>query len=400
MSKRVVLEASHAVAEAVRMADVDLIAAYPITPQTHIPERLAEMVADGDLDAAYVPVESEHSAMSTVLGSAAVGARSFTTTAGQGLELMHEAVYVASSHRYPIVMAVCNRALSSPISIWCDHSDVMSCRDTSWIQVFCLNNQESFDMTIWAFRVAEDPDVMFPVMVNLDGFTLSHVTEPLELPEQADVDKYIPKYDYRLALKPESPYSHGCFGLPEIYTEVKVSQEIALRASRPTIDKGWKEMSAMFGRSYKAIETYKCEGAKTLIVTMGSLGETARMVVDQKREQGEAVGHLNIRLWRPFPFADFREAVKGIDTLVVLDRAISYGGPGGPVASELRSALYNVENRPKVVGFIGGLGGREVDAEAFAYMIDRGNEIAKNGSDDLYEPILVRGLDSGTGVRG
>jgi len=400
MSKRVVLEASHAVAEAVKMADVDLIAAYPITPQTHIPERLAEMVADGDLDAAYVPVESEHSAMSAVLGAAAVGARSFTTTAGQGLELMHEAVYVASSHRYPIVMAVCNRALSSPISIWCDHSDIMSCRDTSWIQVFCLNNQESFDMTIWAFRVAEDPDVMFPIMVNLDGFTLSHVTEPLELPDQADVDKYIPKYNYRLALKPEAPSSHGCFGLPEIYTEVKLAQEFALRASRPIIDKGWEEMSAMFGRSYKAIETYKGEGAKTLVVTMGSLGETAKMVVDQKREQGEAVGHLNIRLWRPFPFADFRDAVKGVETLVVLDRAISFGGPGGPVASELRSALYDVENKPKIVGFIGGLGGREIDAETFAYMIDRGNEIAKSGSDYLYEPILVRGLDTGTGVRG
>lgn len=400
MSKRVVLEASHAVAEAVKMADVDLVAAYPITPQTHIPERLAEMVAEGELDAAYVPVESEHSAMSCVLGSAAVGARSFTTTAGQGLELMHEALYIAASHRYPIVMAVCNRALSAPINIWCDHSDVMACRDTGWIQVFCQNNQESFDMTLWAFRVAEDARVHFPVMVNLDGFILSHVTEPLLLPEQAEVNRYLPAYRYRLALNPDAPTSHGCFGLPEIYTEVKVAQEIALRESRTVLDKGWKEFADIFGRQYSAIELYRGEEAETLLVTMGSLGETAKMVVDDRRAGGEKVGHLNIRLWRPFPFADFRDAVKGAKTLVVLDRCFSFGGPGGPVASELRSALYDAPGRPRVVSFIGGIGGREVDAEAFGYMIDRGNELAGKDSDVLYEPLLVRGMATGTGVRG
>ncbi len=400
MSKRVVLEASHAVAEAVKMADVDLVAAYPITPQTHIPERLAEMVAEGDLDAAYVPVESEHSAMSCVLGAAAVGARSFTTTAGQGLELMHEALYIASSHRYPIVMAVCNRALSAPINIWCDHSDIMACRDTGWIQVFCQNNQESFDMTLWAFRVAEDAAVHFPVMVNLDGFILSHVTEPLLLPEQEEVDRYLPAFKYRLALDPDAPTSHGCFGLPEIYTEVKMAQEMALRESRKVLDQGWKEFAGIFGREYKAIEVYRGEGAATLLVTMGSLGETAKMVVDEKRAKGEKVGHLNIRLWRPFPFADFLNAVKGVKTLAVLDRCFSFGGPGGPVASELKSALYDVVRRPKVVSFIGGIGGREVDSDAFAYMIDRSKELSAKGTDVLYEPLLVRGLATGTGVRG
>jgi pyruvate ferredoxin oxidoreductase alpha subunit len=400
MSKRVVLEASHAVAEAVKMADVDVVAAYPITPQTHIPERLAEMVADGELDAAYIPVESEHSAMSCVLGSAAVGARSFTTTAAQGLELMHEAVYIASSHRYPIVMAICNRALSAPISIWCDHSDAMSCRDVGWISVFCQNNQEAFDMTAWAFRVGEDPDVMFPVMVNLDGFTLSHVTEPLLLPDQKDVDRFIPKYNYRLALNPDSPTSHGGFGLPDIYSEVKYAQEVALRNSMPVLEKGWKEFADIFGRSYNAIETYKAEGAETLIVTMGSLGETAKMVVDSMREDGVAVGHLNIRLWRPFPFAAFREAVKGIKSLAVLDRAYSFGGPGGPVASELKAALYDCEDRPKVMSFIGGLGGREVDTPVFEYMVKRTMEVARTGTDLLCEPLEVRGLEQGSGVRG
>jgi pyruvate ferredoxin oxidoreductase alpha subunit len=400
MSERVVLEASHAVAEAVKMADVDCIAAYPITPQTHIPERLAEMVADGDLDAAYIPVESEHSAMSAVLGSAAVGARSFTTTAAQGLALMLEAVYIASSHRYPIVMAVCNRALSAPISIWCDHSDAMMARDVGWIQVFCQNNQEAYDMSLWAFRIAEDKDVMLPVMVHLDGFTLSHVTEPLFLPSQRDVNSYLPKYSYRLALRPEEPTSHGGFGLPEIYTEVKYAQEVALRESRTTIDKSWDEYEKTFGRRYAALEGYKTEGADTLILTMGSLGETAQMVVDKKRADGVAVGHLNLRLWRPFPFADLEKAVKGVKTLIVLDRAFSFGGPGGPVASEIRSALYDVKDRPRVVGFIGALGGRDLDTGTFEYMIDRGQEIAAKGTDCLYEPLLVRGLEAGTVVRG
>ncbi len=400
MSERVVLEASHAVAEAVKMADVDCIAAYPITPQTHIPERLAEMVANGELDAAYIPVESEHSAMSAVLGSAAVGARSFTTTAAQGLALMLEAVYIASSHRYPIVMAVCNRALSAPISIWCDHSDAMMSRDVGWIQVFCQNNQEAFDMSLWGFRVGEDKDVMFPVMVHLDGFTLSHVTEPLFLPSQRDVKEFLPKYEYPLALRPEAPTSHGGFGLPDIYTEVKYAQESALRNSRTVIDKAWKEYADIFGRRYSALEGYKNDGADTLILTMGSFGEPAQMVVDKKREEGVAVGHLNLRLWRPFPFADLREAVKGVKTLIVLDRAISFGGPGGPVASEVRNALYSMEDRPRIVSFIGALGGRDLDAGAFEYMIDRGQEIADKDVDCLYEPLLVRGLETGTVVRG
>jgi len=232
MSKRVALEASHAVAEAVKMADADVIAAYPITPQTHIPERLAEMVANGELKASYIPVESEHSALSASLGASSVGARAFTTTAGQGLELMHEVVYVVSSMRYPVVMVICNRALSAPLSVWGDHSDVMSCRDTGWIQVFCENNQEAFDLTLWAFRVGEDPKVLFPVMVNLDGFTLSHVTEPVLLPEQSEVDRFLPKLEYPFALDPDRPMTHGAFGPPDIYSEAKIAQEVAFRITR------------------------------------------------------------------------------------------------------------------------------------------------------------------------
>jgi pyruvate ferredoxin oxidoreductase alpha subunit len=389
MSRRVALEASHAVAEAAKMADVDVIAAYPITPQTHIPERLAEMVADGELSAAYIPVESEHSAMSTCLGAAAVGARTFTATAGQGLELMHEVVYVASSMRYPVVMAVCNRALSAPLSVWGDHSDAMAVRDTGWIQVFCQNGQEAFDLTLWAFRVGEDPKVLFPVMVHLDGFTLSHVTEPVILPEQSEVDRFLPRFQYPFALNPDKPMTHGAFGPPEIYSETKLAQEVAFRNSKKVILRGWKEFGDIFGRHYHPVEEYKTENAETLLLTMGAFTETAKIVIDARRDKGEAIGLISLRLWRPFPFEEFRRTVKGAQLLIVFDRCISFG-LGGPVFSEVRSALYDEEPRPKVVGIIGGLGGRDMSEENFDYVINRGREIAKKGSDRILETVGIR----------
>ena len=398
MSKRVGLEASHAAAEAARMADVDVIAAYPITPQTHIPERLAEMVADGELEAAYIPVESEHSALSACLGSAAVGARTFTATAGQGLELMHEVVYVASSMRYPIVMTVCNRALSAPLSVWGDHSDAMAVRDTGWIQVFCQNNQEAFDLTLWAFRVGEDPGVLLPVMIHFDGFSLSHVTEPVFLPEQEEVDKFLPRFQYPFALDPDKPMTHGAFGPPDIYSETKAAQEVALRKSKEVILQGWREFGDVFGRYYEPVESYGTEGARLLLLTMGSFSETAKAAVDTRKSKGESVGLINLRLWRPFPFSELRRAVKDAETLVVFDRCISFGGPGGPVSSEVRSALYNEKKRPVVVSFVGGLGGRDVSVKDFEYVIERGREVARKGSKELFEMVGVRGQV--TGIRG
>ena len=390
MAKRVGMEGSLAISEAVKLANTDVVAAYPITPQTHIVESLAEMVANGELDAEYIPVESEHSAMSACLGSSAVGARTFTATAGQGLELMHEVLYVASSMRLPIVMAVANRALSSPLSVWGDHSDVMAARDCGWIQVFAENAQEAHDLVLWAYRVGEDPDVLFPVMVNIDGFNLSHVTEPILLTEKADVDKYLPVNKYPLPLHPDKPVTMGAFGPPFIYTEAKKAQEVAFLNTPKTILKGWEEFAKIFGRSYHPIETYKADDAETLLLTMGSLSETASLAVDNMREQGKKVGLVKIRLWRPFPFEEFRKTVKNANVLVVLDRCLSFGGPGGPVASEVRSALYDQANRPKVVSLIGGLGGRDVTPQNFEYMVDRGLEIAEKGSDSEYEMIGVR----------
>jgi pyruvate ferredoxin oxidoreductase alpha subunit len=398
MSKRVGLEASHAAAEAARMADVDVIAAYPITPQTHIPERLAEMVADGELNAAYIPVESEHSALSACLGAVAVGARTLTATAGQGLELMHEVVYVASSMRYPVVMTICNRALSAPLSVWGDHSDAMAVRDTGWIQVFCQNNQEAFDMTLWAFRVGEDPKVLFPVMVHFDGFHLSHVTEPVILPEQKEVDRFLPRFQYPFALNPDKPMTHGAFGPPDIYAETKVAQEVAFRKSKDVIIQGFKEFGDIFGRYYHPVELYKTEGARTLLLTMGSFSETAKIAIDTRKNKGESVGLINLRLWRPFPFEELRQAVKDAETLIVFDRCISFGGPGGPVCSEVRSALYNEKERPRIVSLVGGLGGRDMSVKDFEYVIDRGREIAEKGSEELFETVGIRGKV--IGIRG
>jgi pyruvate ferredoxin oxidoreductase alpha subunit len=389
VATRTGMEVSLAVSETVKLANADVIAAYPITPQTHIVEHLADLVAQGELNAEYIPVESEHSAMSACLGSSAAGARTFTATAGQGLELMHEVVYVASAMRLPIVMAVANRALSSPLSVWGDHSDVMAVRDTGWIQIFVENGQEAIDNTLCAFRMAEDRRVLLPVMVHLDGFHLSHMVEPVLLPDQAEVDAFLPKNNYPLPLDPAKPVSMGDFAPPIIFTEVKWAQEINLEASKKVILEVWQEFGNKFGRHYKPVECYRCEDCDTLLMTMGSFSETAMMAVDKMREAGKKVGLFRIRLWRPFPYEELRQAVKNAKTLVVLDRAISMG-QGGPVASEIKSALYPLDKKPKVVSIVAGLGGRDISPSDFEAIINRGIEIAKSGSKREFEIFGVR----------
>jgi len=384
------MEGSLAIAEAVRLADADVVAAYPITPQTHIVERLAEMVANGELDAEYIPVESEHSAMSACLGSSAAGARTFTATAGQGLELMHEVVYVASSMRLPIVMSVANRALSAPLSVWGDHSDAMAVRDTAWIQVFAENGQQAHDLVVCAFRIAEDPRVLFPVMVHLDGFHLSHVVEPFVMLEKEQVDAFLPKYRHPFALDPGNPVTMGAFGPPAVYTETKKSQDVAFNATRPVILEAWKKFGEMTGRHYRPVEPYRVEDADTLLLTMGSFSETAMVAIDEMRDKGDSVGLLRLRLWRPFPFDELLQALKGVKTLIVLDRCISFGGPPGPVCSEIKAALYAQSDRPRIVGFIGGLGGRDIAVQEFIYIVNRGMELAQAGREEVTEIIGVR----------
>jgi pyruvate ferredoxin oxidoreductase alpha subunit len=390
MAKRVGIETSVAISDAAAACDVDVIAAYPITPQTHIVEHLADLVANGELDAEYIPVESEHSAMSACLGSVAAGARTFTATAGQGLELMHEVLFVASAMRLPVIMAVTNRAVSSPLSVWGDHSDVMSARDVGWIQIFVENGQEAVDNTICAFRMGEDPDVLLPVMINLDGFHLSHMIEPIIMPEKEEVASFLPPFNYPLPLHPDKPVAMGDFAPPFIFTEAKWAQEVNLRNSYEHIVKVWQEFGEQFGRYYQPVEQYRTEGADTILLTMGSYSETAMTAIDELREKGKNVGLLRIRLWRPFPFSDLKNALKGVKTLIVLDRAISTGGPGGPVASEIKAALYNEADKPVVVSFVGGLGGRDITRENFEEMILRGQEIAEKGCPEEFEIFGVR----------
>ncbi len=390
MAKRVGIEVSMAVAEAAKLANVDVIAAYPITPQTHIVEHLAELVADGELDAAYIPVESEHSAMSACVGASAAGARTFTATAGQGLELMHEVLYIASSMRLPVVMAVANRALSAPLSVWGDHSDAMAVRDTGWIQIFAENGQGALDNVRCGFRIAEDHNVLLPVMVHLDGFHLTHMIEPIIIPEQNEVDRFLPQHQYPLPLDPAKPVSMGTFAPPVIYTETKKAQEVNLRAAKEAVIKHWNDFANFFGRQYQPVECYQSKKAKALLLTLGSFSETAMAAIDKMREEGKDVGLIRLRLWRPFPFEEIRQAVKDAEVLIVLDRALSFGGPGGPVCSEVRSALYNEKRKPKVISFVGGLGGRDISVAGFEEIVSRGIEIARSGSEHEFEMFGVR----------
>ena len=390
MGKRVGLEVSFAASEAVRLANGDVIAAYPITPQTHIVERLSEFVNNGELDAEFVPVESEHSAMSVCTGASAAGARTFTCTSSQGLILMSEIVYCAAAMRLPVVMVLANRSLSNPISIWNDHTDVMSIRDCGWIQYFAENGQDVFDHVLISYRVGEDSSVMLPVIVNMDGFNLSHVIEPVVLEDQGTVDTFLPPYKASVVLDPAHPVTMGAIVLPTCYTETKKAQDEAVKASMPTILKAWQEWGDLTGRYYHPIEEYRTEGAEVLLVTMGGIGETAMWAVDQMREKGRPVGLLKIRLWRPFPFRDFREAASKAKILVVVDRAVSYGGPGGPVASELRSALYGEPERPLVVNFIAGLASRDVAPFDFIEMVDKAERAYDKGMETEYEIFGAR----------
>jgi len=386
MAKRVGMEVSIAAAEAVKQANTDIVAAYPITPQTHIVEHLSELVNNGELDAEFIPVESEHSAMSVCAGGAAVGARTFTCTSSQGLILMSEIVYAASSLRLPMLMILANRSLNSPLSIWNDHSDVMAIRDCGWIQVFADNGQEVYDHVFVGYRVAEDRNVLTPFIVNLDGFILTHVIEPIEMIEQEVVDRYLPPYQPLHRLHPDRPVTMGCFGPPILFTEAKKAQDEAMNKTMPHILQAWQEFGDLTGRYYHPVETHETEGAKIIVVTQGALGETASVGIEHMREHNEAVGLVKIRLWRPFPFDEFRKAVKGAELVVVMDRAISYGGPGGPLAGEVRAALYPEESHPRVVNFIIGLGGRDVSPGDFVEMIQQ----AKVKPGEWYEIHGVR----------
>lgn len=388
MSKRIGLEVSLAVAEAIKMAKVDVVSAYPITPQTHIVEELSVHVANGDLDAEFIPVESEHSAMSAAVGASAAGSRVYTATSSQGLALMHEILFIASAMRLPIVMTVANRSLSGPISIWNDHSDIMAERDIGWVQLFVEDGQEAFELTTAAFKIGEDHRVLLPVAVNMDGFILTHMIEPIEFPEQQVVDDFLPDYEPAIKLDPANPATFGPVGVPEVYLEAKKACEQALVDSKAVVKEVLDDMNKTFGRSYDLVETNGKQGADTLFVTMGSLGESVMTAIDRMNEAGKDVGQVRIRLWRPFPEEEFIAACKGAKRLIVIDRAMSPGSGCGPVAQELKGVFYGRDDAPEIVNVIAGIGGRDVPVNDFARMF----EMAENG--ELEKTYTLWGLDS------
>jgi pyruvate ferredoxin oxidoreductase alpha subunit len=391
MGQRVGMEVSIAVSHAVQLARVEAIAAYPITPQTHIVEHLSSLVANGELEAEFVNVESEHSAMSASVGSAATGARTYTATSSQGLALMHEILFIASGLRLPIVMSVANRALSAPLNIWNDHGDIMAEKDIGWIQVFVENGQEAFDHTIMAFKIAENHQVLLPTLINLDGFILTHVVEPLEMLSQETVDKFLPPLVPYHKLDHKKPVTMGAFAMPELYAETKMAHQVALTNSYQPILEVWREWGELTGRDYHPVEHYRTEGAKVLLLIMGSLAEVAEVAVDEMRDAGQAVGLIKPRLWRPFPFQDLRQALAGAELVIVCDRAMSLGGAANPVMAEVRSALYPLAKKPPVLGYAVGLGGRDVQPQAFKDLVAHALREIKQGPSEEYYMVGVRG---------
>ncbi len=359
------IEVSIAASIAAQLARVEVVAAYPITPQTHIVEHLSELVANGELDAAYINVESEHSAMSACCGSSAAGARTFTSTSSQGMELMHEILFIASAMRLPIVMASVNRALSAPLSIWGDHSDVMAARDTGWIMLFCENGQEVVDSIIMAFKIAEDRRVLLPVMVNLDGFSLSHVIEPIDFPSQEEVDAFLPPYSPLYTLHPDKPVTMGAYGMPELYTESKYAQEMALIHSKDVIAEIMDDYGKRFGRNYRIVETYNTDKADTVFVALGAIGENIKTAIDAMKERGKEVGLLQLRVFRPFPYEEVKSAIQDKKRVAVIERVMPAGASNGPLFNEFASLVHTCGLDVSLKNYIVGLGGRDVLPEDF-----------------------------------
>ena len=353
---------NEAAAEAMRQINPDVVAAYPITPQTEVVQIYAQFVADGKADSEFVTVESEHSAMSAVIGSAAAGARTMTATSSQGFALMWEVVYVAASYRLPVVMTVVNRALSGPINIHCDHSDTMGGRDTGWIQLYGENHQEAYDNLIQGVRIAEHMDVRTPVMSMYDGYVISGAIGPLQMLTDQEVQDFIgPFRATNPLLNMKNPVTVGPFdGLHGWYFEHKVAQNRALARSLEVIQDVAAEYAELSGRKYGLLDPYRMDDAEIAIVVVGSTAGTTRIVVDKLREQGVKAGMIRVRVFRPFPTDAYAEILGKCKVIGVMDRADSFGAQGGPIFLEIRSALYDLERRPQIVPFIYGLGGRDI----------------------------------------
>lgn len=361
------LEGSFAMAQAAKLCRPGVIAAYPITPQTHIVENLSQFIADGELDAKSVNVESEHSAASCVLGSQAAGVRSFTCSSSQGLILMSEVLFCIAGMRLPVMLICANRALSAPINIWNDQQDSIAVRDAGWIQLYAENNQEAVDLIIASHKIAEDPKVMLPAMVCVDGFILTHGMEVVDIPEQKEVDEFLPSYNPPYKLDPKNPMSFGLLGTPDVYQETRYAIQKTMGDVLEMIPAVGKEYQDKFGReNLRLIEEYKTDDAETVLIAMGSVCGTVKDVIDSQREQGKKVGLLKIVSYRPFPKQAIKKALDSAKNIGVIDKDISLGSDGA-LYSEVKSVISSDK---KISGFIAGLGGRDIKAKTIAEIID------------------------------
>lgn len=372
------IEGSLAVADAVRMCRPDVVSAYPITPQTHIVENLAEMVANCTLDAEYITVESEFSALSACLGAVAAGSRAYSATTSQGLALMFEVCFNLAGMRLPMVMTITNRAMSAPLSIWNDQQDSISLRDSGWLQFYAEDNQEAADLHYLAYKVSEDHKILLPAMVCFDGFILSHTYEPVDMPTDEEVDAYLPKFNPYQRLDAKDPISFGMFAFPDYYMEFRYAIDQALQQSKEKIRDAGKEFKEKFGRDYSAlVDGYRLEDAETVLVAMGSLCGTVKDAIDEMRGAGKMVGLLRIRTYRPFPGEEVAAALKGAKRVAVLDKNISLGSKGA-VGLEVKDVLYG--SGISVFDYIVGLGGRDMRKRD----IERIVTLAEKGEGDLF----------------
>ncbi|MBU4373533.1 MAG: pyruvate ferredoxin oxidoreductase [Euryarchaeota archaeon] len=353
-----VITGDHAVAIGAKLCRVDVVPAYPITPQTLIIEHIADFVSDGEMDAKFLTMESEHSVMSAAAAASAAGARVFTATSSQGLAFMHEMLYATAPLRLPVVMVNANRTLGGPPGIWCEHNDSMGARDSGWLQVYVEDNQEALDMVIQSYRIAEDKRVLLPIMPCIDGFVLTHTVEPVEVPQQRDVDSFLPSYNPDVTLDPARPAMIGTFMPAEYIMEMRRQTVGAVESAKQVIEEINDGFAKVFGRNYGGmIDTYQMEDAEVALLTMGTVTSTAREIVDEFRRTGKKVGLVKLRFFRPFPSEELREILSDVSAVGVVDRSISYHG-GGPVFNEVRSALYGATI--PVVNHLAGLGGRDV----------------------------------------
>jgi pyruvate ferredoxin oxidoreductase alpha subunit len=392
-SVREKLSGNEAIATALRQINPDVVAAYPITPSTEVVHYFSEYVANGLVNTEFVAVESEHSAMSACIGAQAAGARSATITSACGLALMWELLYVASGHRLPVTLAVINRALSGPININNDHSDSMGARDSGWIQLYSENNQEAYDNYIMSLRIGEHKDVLLPVMTCQDGFITSHAIENIELMEDADVQKFVGKYTPDRHLIDGKPMSVGPYDTVMYYFEHQYQRAQAMIGAKKVVLDVFKEFGELTGRKYGLFEEYQMADAERAIVVLNSSAGTAKFVCDKLRAKGEKVGVLKLRLFRPFPMEEIAKALSHVKAVAVMDKADCFSAVGGPVFADVRSACYDLANRPLMINYIYGLGGRDVTTENFEHVYESLSEVLKTGkADNFYRHVGVRGV--------